>query len=261
MLSQSQPWPVQGVVHSAARVHVMQERAADPLAEFRRSNVAGTLALARQAVSAGVRRFVFISSIKVHGEQTTAGRPFTAADAPAPADPYAISKLEAELALLELARETGLELVILRPPLVYGPGVGANFQRLIRWVRRGTPLPLGSIDNRRSLVGVHNLADLAAHSLTHPAAPGRAWLATDDEDVSTPELLRRLGAALQVPVRLMRVPVFALRAAGTLLGQGAALDRLCQSLQADIADTRRLLAWNPPETLDEGLARTVKETP
>lgn len=247
------------VVHLAARVHVMRETAADPLAEFRRVNVAGTERLARDAVAAGVRRFVFVSSIKVNGEWTAQGRPFRAADAPAPRDAYGVSKAEAEAALWRIAAETGLEVVIVRPPLVYGPGVKANFRALLRLVARGVPLPLGAVRNLRSLVAVDNLADLLLTAVDHQAAAGRTFLASDDEDLSTPELLRRIGRALGRPARLVAVPPGLLRAAGGALGRGAQVQRLCASLQVDVTTTRAVLGWTPPLTVDEALAVTAGE--
>ena len=188
---------VSAVVHCAARVHMMADTAVNPLAEFRRVNVQGTLNLARQAASAGVRRFVFVSSIKVNGESTQLGFPFTADDAPAPLDDYGVSKMEAEQGLCEIALQTGIEVVIIRPPLVYGPGVKANFAAMMRWLRRGVPLPLGAINNQRSLVALDNLVDLIVTCITHPAAANETFLVSDGEDVSTTELLRRMGQAMR----------------------------------------------------------------
>lgn len=246
------------VIHCAARVHVMNEQAADPLAEFRRVNVEGTLRLARQAVEAGVRRLVFVSSVKVNGERTEPGRPFRADDVPLAEDPYGISKREAEEALLALGAESGLEVVIVRPPLVYGPGVKANFQAMMRWLARGVPLPLGAIHNRRSLVAVDNLADLLVRCLTHPAAAGQRFLASDGEDLSTTDLLRRLGEALARPARLIPVPSSWLEVGAALLGRRDLSQRLCGSLQVDIDKTRELLGWTPPLTVDQALARTAE---
>lgn len=263
-ISEDQDWgpALQGVdriVHLAARVHVMDDRAADSLAEFRRANVAGTLRLARQAADAGVRRFVFASSIKVNGESTAEGRPFTADDAPRPQDPYGVSKLEAEQGLLRLARETGMEVVVVRPPLVYGPGVQANFRSMLRWVRRGVPLPLGAVRNRRTLVALDNLVDLLILCLHHPAAANQVLLAGDGEDLSTPELLRRAGAALGTPARLVPVPPALLKFMAGLAGKQAVADRLCGSLQLDIGKTRTLLGWTPPVAIDEALRRAARE--
>ncbi len=251
---------VQAVVHTAARVHVMQEAASDPLAEFRRVNVQGTLNLARQAAYAGVLRFVFVSSIKVNGESTQPGAAFKADDAPAPLDAYGISKMEAEQGLREIALQTGMEVVIIRPPLVYGPGVKANFSVMMRWLKRGVPLPLGAIHNQRSLVALDNLVDLIVTCLTHPAAANQTFLVSDGEDVSTTELLRRMGQALGRPARLIPVPVSWLKLAAAGVGKPDVAQRLCGSLQVDIEKTRRLLGWTPPVSLDEGLRRAAGNT-
>lgn len=245
------------VVHTAARVHVLDDAAADPLAEFQRVNVQGTLRLARQASAAGVGRFVFVSSVKVNGESTPGGRPFTADDRPAPLDAYGVSKHEAESALRELASQTGMELVIVRPPLVYGPGVKANFAAMMRWLGRGMPLPLGAVDNRRSLVALDNLVDLLATCLRHPAAAGQTFLVSDGEDVSTTQLLRRMGAALGRPARLLPVPPSWLEWGAARIGKGDVARRLCGSLQVDITKTRDLLGWRPPLSLDEGLRKAA----
>ena len=246
------------VVHAAARVHVMQDAEIDPLAAFRRINVQGTLNLARQAASAGVRRFIFISSIKVNGEATQPGHPFTAGDAPAPLDPYGMSKREAEQGLRALAAQTGMEVVIIRPPLVYGPGVKANFAAMMRWLQRGVPLPLGAIDNRRSLVALDNLVDLIVTCISHPAAANQTFLASDGEDVSTSELLRRMGRAMGRPARLLPVPAGLLKLAATLVGKPDMAQRLCGSLQVDIEKTCQLLGWSPPLTLDQGLKKAAQ---
>ncbi len=240
------------LVHLAARVHVMCDTVVAPLVEFRRVNVEGTLNLARQAAVAGVRRFVYLSSIKVNGEFTRLGQTFTADDIPAPQDPYSISKYEAEEGLRQLARETGLEVVIIRSPLVYGPGVKANFLSMMRWLWRGIPLPLGAIHNKRSLVALDNLVDLIVTCLDHPAAANQTFLVSDSEDLSTTELLRRMGDALGKPARLISVPVSWLQVA-TMLGSSDMAQRLCGSLQVDIAKTRELLGWTPPVRVEEGL--------
>ena len=245
------------IVHLAARVHVMQDVAADPLVEFRRVNVQGTLNLARQAAAAGVRRFVFVSSIKVNGEASQPGHPFTADDVPAPLDDYGVSKMEAERGLREIAGQIGMEVVIIRPPLVYGPEVKANFAAMMRWLRRGVPLPLGAIHNQRSLVALDNLVDLIVTCLTHPAAANQTFLVSDGEDVSTTELLRRMGQAMGRPARLIPVPASWLKLAATLVGKQDVAQRLCGSLQVDIEKTRRLLGWTPPLSLDEGLRRAA----
>ncbi len=249
---------VGGVIHAAARVHVMNEHAADPLREFRRVNVDGTLRLARQAAEAGVRRFIFISSIKVNGEGTPLGKPYTADDIPAPVDPYGISKLEAEQGLMALAAETGMEVVVIRPVLVYGPGVKANFRSMMNWLSKGIPLPLGAIRNKRSLVALDNLVDLIVTCLEHPAAANQVFLVSDGEDLSTTELLRRMGAALGKPARLLPVPGAWLNGAACLLGKGAIAQRLCGSLQVDIEKTRRLLGWTPPVSVDDALRKTAR---
>jgi nucleoside-diphosphate-sugar epimerase len=249
---------VSAVVHCAARVHVMADTAANPLEEFRRVNVQGTLNLARQAAAAGVRRFVFVSSIKVNGEVTQLGRPFTADDAPAPVDAYGVSKMEAEEGLRAIASQTGMEVVIIRPTLVYGPGVKANFAAMMRWLKRGVPLPLGVIHNQRSLVSLDNLVDLIVTCLTHPAAANQTFLASDGEDVSTTELLHRMGQAMGRPARLIPVPASWLKLAAAMVGKQDVAQRLCGSLQVDIEKTRRLLGWTPPLTLDQGLKKAAE---
>lgn len=247
------------VVHTAARVHVMRDSASDPQSAYRAANVEGTLNVARQAAAAGVRRFVFISSIKVNGEETTPGRPFTADDRPSPLDPYGMSKAEAESRLKALAAETGMEVVIIRPPLVYGPGVKANFLNMMRWLRRGVPLPLGAVEhNRRSFVALDNLVDLIVTCIDHPAAANRTFLVSDDMDLSTSELLRRLAAAMGVSARLLPVPVWALHAGAKMTGRYALFQRLCGNLQVDIATTREALDWCPPIGVDEGLRRAAE---
>jgi nucleoside-diphosphate-sugar epimerase len=249
---------VNAVVHCAARVHVMQDDASDPLQIYREVNVNGTLNLARQAAQAGVRRFVFVSSIKVNGESTLPGRPFFADDAPEPLDPYGVSKLEAEQGLLKIAAQTGMEVVIVRPPLVYGLGVKANFATMMRWVLRGVPLPFGRIHNSRSMVALDNLVDLLVTCLTHPAAAGQTFLASDGDDVSTTDLLRRTARAMGKRALLLPVPASWLEMVGALLGRRAMVQRLCGSLQVNIDKTRSILGWAPPLTLDEGLKKAVK---
>ncbi len=244
------------VVHLAARVHVMRDTSADPLTEFRAANVDITLTLARQAAAAGVQRFVFISSVKVNGEGTQPNGAFTETDSPHPQDAYGQSKDEAEQGLRQIAAETGLDVVIIRPPLVYGSGVRANFATLMRAVQRGWPLPLGGIThNRRSLVGLDNLVDLIITCIAHPAAANQIFLASDGHDLSTADLVRGLARAAGVPARLMPVPVWMLRAAAALLGKNAAAQRLCGSLQVDISKARDILGWVPPVSVDEGLRR------
>jgi nucleoside-diphosphate-sugar epimerase len=247
------------VVHTAARVHMMHETEADPLAAFRRVNTEGSVNLARQAARAGVRRLVFISSVKVNGEATPPGQPFRPQDpAQRPDDPYGISKFEAEQGLREVAAATGLEVVVIRPVLVYGPGVRANFESMMKWVARGVPLPLGAIRaNRRSLMGLDNLADLIACCVTHPAAAGQVFFAADGEDVSTTELLTRVGAALGKLPLLLPVPPVLLQVGARLVGRGELAQRLCGSLQVDISTNAQLLGWRPPLSLDAGLAQTA----
>ncbi len=249
---------VDTIFHLAARVHVMNETATDPLTAFRAVNTAGTLNLARQAAAAGVRRLVFLSSIKVNGEHTAPGRPF-AANLPArPEDPYGQSKWEAEQGLQDLARETGLEVVVVRPPLVYGPGVRANFAALIRAVHRGWPLPLASVTgNRRSLVALDNLVDLLVTCADHPAAAQQTFLVSDGDDLSTAELLLRMASALGRSPRLLPFPPALLRLGAATLGRQAVVQRLLDNLQVDITHTRQTLGWQPPITVDEGLRRTV----
>jgi nucleoside-diphosphate-sugar epimerase len=248
------------VVHLAARVHVVSDVATDPLEEFRRVNVQGTLKLARQAAEAGVRRLVFVSSIKVNGEATQPGHPFTAEDVPAPLDAYGVSKMEAEQGLRKISTQTGMEVVIIRPPLVYGPGAKANFATMMRWLKSGLPLPLGAINNQRSLVALGNLVDLLVNCLTHPAAANQTFLVSDGEDVSTTELLRRMGQAIGHPARLVSVPVSWLKLAAAGVGRQDVALRLCGSLQVDAEKTRRLLGWNPQLSLDQGLKRSLDNT-
>jgi UDP-glucose 4-epimerase len=236
----------------------MHDKAADPLTEFRKVNVEGTLNLARQAAEAGVRRFIYISSIKVNGEQTFLGQLFTEDDLPAPLDPYSISKYEAEEGLRKLAQQTGMEIVIIRPPLVYGPGVKANFLAMMRWLRKGVPLPLGAIHNQRSFVALDNLVDLIVTCIDHPAAANQTFLVSDGEDLSITGLLRRMGLALGRPARLIPVPVFLLTAGAALVGRRDMAQRLCGSLQVDISKAQTLLGWKPPISVDEGLHRTAQ---
>lgn len=249
---------VQVVVHCAARAHVMRDTAVDPLAVFRAVNVDGTLNLACQAAAAGVRRFVFISSIGVNGGQTF-GKPFQPNDIPSPQEPYAQSKWEAEQALQQLAADTGLELTIIRPPLVYGTGAPGNFRKLLSAVQSGKWLPLGRVYNRRTLVALDNLVDLIAVCAVHPKAAGQVFLAGDAEDVSTTDLLRGLGSAMGKPAKLLPISVGLMLAGAGLLGKAALVKKVCGDLQVDISKTRELLGWQPPINLDEGLRRAVQE--
>ena len=245
------------LVHCAGRAHVRNDGGPESLAEARHVNVHGSMNLARQAALAGVKRFLFISSIKVNGESTQAGHPFSASDAPAPRDAYGISKMEAEIGLRKIADETGMEVVIVRPPLVYGPGVKGNFAELMRWVARGIPLPLAGIENRRSFVALDNLVDLLLRCVDHPGAAHKTFLVSDGDDLSTPDLLRRLAAAMGRPSRLFPLPEHLLRGAATLMGRGDAAARLCESLQVDMTATRKALDWSPPIGVDEGLRRAA----
>ena len=243
------------VVHLAARVHVMHDTAQDPLALYRATNTEATLNLARQAAQAWVKRFVFVSSIKVNGEGRD--QAYRETDAPAPEDAYAVSKWEAEQGLRQIAQETGLEVVILRPPLVYGPGVKANFRRLLDTVARGWPLPLGAIENRRSLLYLGNFVDAIRACVEHPAAAGQTFLIDDGQPVSTPELIRAVAHAMGRPARLLAVPMGLLELAGVLLGKRAAVTRLTGSLWLDSSLIRTRLGWTPPYTLRQGLDATV----
>ena len=262
-LGESTDWRIalagcDAVVHLAARVHVMDDCAQDPEAVYRAINTDATLNLARQAAAAGVRRLVYISSIKVNGEG--ADTPYRETDAPAPEGGYAKSKWEAEQGLRQIEQETGLEVVILRPPLVYGPGVKANFMRLMRLVERGWPLPLGAIHNRRSLLYLGNFVDAIRLCVEHPAAAGRTFLLDDGEAVSTPELVRALARAMGRPARLLAMPAGVLNRFGALLGRRAAMARLTGSLYVD-SSAIRSLGWTPPFTLQQGLAATVAGRP
>lgn len=249
---------VQFVIHTAARVHMMNESRTDSLAAYREANVEGTLELARQAAKAGVQRFVFVSSIKVNGERTRPGELFKATDVPAPEDPYGISKAEAETGLFAIGRDTGMDIVVVRPPLVYGPSVKGNFAHLLRWVQRGIPLPLGAVNNGRSLVGLGNLVDLLVKCLDHPKAAGKVFLVSDGEDLSTTVLLRRVATAMGRRALLIPLPPAILRAGAKLFGRHEVAQRLLDSLQVDITFTQKTLAWTPPMSIDEELHRTVK---
>lgn len=248
------------VIHAAARAHIMRDEESDPLAEYRKVNVEGTLNLACQAVAAGARRFVFLSSIKVNGEATSAGNPFQDGDVPAPEDAYGVSKLEAEQGLMNLVAETGMEVVIIRPPLVYGPGVKGNFGSMINLVDKGIPLPFGAVHNKRSLVSIDNLVDLIVRCIDHPAAANQVFLAGDGEDLSTTELLRGVGEAMGKPARLIPVPAGVLKFGAILLGKQAMAQRLLSSLQVDISETCELLDWKPPYTVQEGLTRCFERS-
>ena len=245
------------VVHLAARVHQVVDSSADPLQAFRATNLHSTVQLARSAQQMGVRRFIFVSTIKVLGEQTHPGRPFRAGDPAQPQDAYATSKHEAEQALITLTAGSTMELVIVRPPLVYGPGVRANFASLVRAVARGVPLPLGRVHNQRSLVGIDNLVDLLLLCTQHPRAAGQTLLVSDGQDVSTAGLVQQIADALGRPARLLPVPLPWLRLAGRLTGRDAAIQRLCSSLQVEISATCQQLGWTPPVSVAEGMRRAV----
>ena len=243
------------IIHLAAKLHFTKDVHSDSLSSYRETNVNGTLNLARQAVVAGVRRFIFVSSIKVNGEQTLPGKPFTADDLPAPEDAYGISKFEAEQGLMALAKETGMEVVIIRPPLVYGPGVKGNFASMMKLVKSGIPLPLGAIHNQRSLVAIDNLVNLIVTCIDHPVAANQVFLVSDGEDLSTSDLLRRLAKAAGVSSRLIPVPARWLEMGLNMWGKRLIAQRLLGSLQVDISKTRELLGWVPPVSVDEGLKR------
>lgn len=250
---------IEAIVHCAARVHVMNDQAADPLSEFRKVNVEGTLNLARRAAAAGVQRFIFISSIKVNGEGTDNRLPYTADEMPSPVDPYGISKLEAEQSLRALASESGMAVTIIRPVLVYGPGVKANFYSMMKWLQNGLPLPLANVHNKRSMVALENLVDLIKTCLDHPAAINQIFLVSDGEDLSTPELLRLTARALGGKAFLVPFPVIALTFIARLFGRPAIAARLCGTLQVDISKTRSMLEWTPPVSVDQALNTTARQ--
>jgi nucleoside-diphosphate-sugar epimerase len=246
------------VIHLAARVHAIGEKCSDDLFGYRQVNVVGTLNLARQASLSGVKRFIFISSIKVNGAFSRPGKPFSADQIPTPIDPYAVSKYEAEKELLELASETGMEVVIIRPPLIYGPGVKANFAAMMRYLYFGIPLPFGGINNnQRSFVFLDNLIDLISICISHPAATNQIFLVSDDEDLSTLSLLNGMAKALGKPARLFSLPSSFISIAANFLGNPEMAQPLCTSLQADINKTKTLLGWSPPVSLKEGFRLTA----
>lgn len=252
---------VDTLVHIAARVHVMNEESSDPIAEFRAVNTQGTLNLARQAALSGVRRFIFISSIKVNGESTTDKSPFTENDYPAPEDPYGISKAEAEEQLLALGKNTGMEIVIIRPPLVYGKGVKANFSSLMRFVGNGFPLPFRGIkNNKRSLVSVYNLIDLIKVCIEHPKAANQVFLASDDHDLSTAEMVALMAKVQGKKNLALPVPVWCFKLAGKLLNKGDVIDRLTGSLQLDITQTKKTLDWTPPYSVEHGFKLAAEKS-
>ena len=245
------------VIHLAARVHVMNECTDEPLVEFRRANVAGTKQLAQSAATCGVKRFVYVSSVKVNGEEVLEGQGFSESDIPSPEDSYGISKWEAEQALHRIAKETGLEVVIVRPPLVYGAGVKGNFILMMNAIVRGFPLPFALVQNQRDLVYVDNLVDALIACAIHPAAAGQTYLVSDGESVSTPNLIRSLAKALGKRCFIFPFPIFMMKFLAKLLGKSASVDRLTQSLQIDNSKIRNELGWKPPHTLQHGLQATA----
>lgn len=245
------------VIHCAARVHQMQEEAQDIQAVYDEVNFHGTLNLAKQAVEAGVKRFIFLSSIKVNGEQTEAGKPFLPKVSVPPIDPYGLSKYKAEIALMALAEQTGLDVVIIRPPLVYGPGVKANFQSMMKWVSRSVPLPLGAIHNQRSLVYLDNLVDLILNCVDNPNAANQTFLVSDDHDVSTTQLLKQIKQSSNSHCVLIPIPMSWFRLAASLIGKPQIAQRLCGSLQVDISDTKKQLNWQPSVSWEQGISETV----
>jgi nucleoside-diphosphate-sugar epimerase len=245
------------VVHLAARVHVMHENEANALSAYRQINVDGTLNLARQAAAAGVHRFIFLSSIKVNGEETVPGECFSENSTPNPLDPYGVSKYEAEEGLKALCKRTGMGYVIIRPPLIYGPGVKANYQRLIHAVKKGFPLPFGFINNKRSMLALDNLIDFIVLVVNDPRAANQTFLLSDGEDLSSKELVIKIASALGLAPRVLPVPTILLRLLGVLLGKREMVNRLLGSLQIDSSKARKLLGWIPPISVDEGIARTV----
>ncbi|WP_205859182.1 UDP-glucose 4-epimerase family protein [Pleionea sediminis] len=247
---------VECIIHVAARAHILNEVALDPLYEFRKVNTCGTLNLAQQASKAGVKRFIYISSIKVNGEKTEAGQAFTASTPPAPSDPYGISKYEAEQGLMRIASESGLEVVIIRPPLIYGPGVKANFQSMMKWLVKGIPLPLGAINNSRSLVSIDNLVSLIIHCIKHPAAANEIFMVSDDDDVSTTRLLQLLCQYLEVNTNLIPISQNFLKICFNMIGRQDLYIKLCSSLEIDISKTKELLNWKP----EVSMASTLKST-
>ncbi|GEM80862.1 UDP-glucose 4-epimerase family protein [Vibrio superstes] len=245
------------IVHCAARVHQMNETKAQSRAHYHEVNALGTINLARQAAEQGVKRFVFLSSIKVNGESTLEGQKFLPEIAPKPADAYGASKWDAEVGLRKVAEETGLEVVIIRPPLVYGPGVKANFHSLLQWIDKGIPLPLGAINNKRSMVHLDNLVDLMLICCSNPRAAGNVFMVSDDNDVSTSELLKQVAHSMKKPNRMIPIPETWLKFASSVLGKKDVGQRLCSSLQVDLSSTKRALDWTPPVPFERGIQETV----
>lgn len=248
---------VETIVHLAARVHVMRETDVDPIKRFREANVSATINLAQQAADTAVRRFIFVSSIKVNGESTPAGKPFRATDLRSPLDPYGISKAEAEEALIALGKKTGMEITIVRPPLVYGPGVKGNFQNLIRWARFGVPSIFSKVKNKRSFISVNNLSDFLITVLHHPKAANSAFLVSDGEDLSTHEMLTRLTIALGGTPKSIPVPPTILQGLGSLVGRKDMIARLTENLEIDTSITTQLLDWTPPSSVNDSLRKLM----
>ena len=246
------------VIHLAARVHVMNDVALDPLEEYRNANTLATIHLAQEAAKAGVKRFIYLSSIKVNGEETNPGESYSEDSTPTPSDPYGVSKWEAELGLEKVCAQTGMEFVIIRPPLVYGPGVKANFQKLIGLVAKGMPLPLGAINNQRSMLALDNLVSFIALVISSPQAANQRFLLSDGEDVSTTQLLKILAKSMGKSSLLIPIPAFILRVAAQVIGTSAAADRLLGSLQINSSKARQLLHWQPPLSAEEGIALTAQ---
>ena len=245
------------VIHLAARVHVKNERSVNPMTDYRIANVDGTLNIARQATAAGVKRFIFLSSVKVNGENTIPNHPFKERDLPSPQTPYGVSKFEAEKGLLQLSESTAMETVIIRPPLVYGPRVKGNFLSMLGWLYRGTPLPLDAIDNKRSLVGIDNLLDFITICINHPSAANQIFFVSDGSDLSTTNLIRNIAKAMGRRAWLFPISTSKLKTCATLIGRQDVVQRLCGSLQVDISKAKDLLGWSPPYCVDEGIEKTV----
>jgi len=250
---------IEVVIHLASRVHVMNEISENPTAEFRKINVDATLNLARQAASNGVSRFIYISSIKVNGEETFPNQPFKADDIPSPVDSYGVSKFEAEMGLLKITKNTEMEIVIIRPPLVYGPGVKANFQKIMSLLSKGIPLPFGSINNKRSLVSLDNLVDFIVHCTSHPRAANQIFLVSDGKDLSMTELLKLLGKHIGASVRLVPIPVYIVKLFLKLIGKENISLRVCGWLQVDITKNRDLLGWEPNGDINMSFKKTVED--
>jgi len=249
---------VDHIIHLAGRAHIMQDTAKNPLNEFRKTNTESTLKLAKQAAKSGIKRFIFLSSIKVNGESTKPNKPFKHNHPSNPSDPYAQSKHEAEQELKKIANTSKMEIVIIRPPLIYGPQVKANFKKMIQWVQKGIPLPLGAINNKRSFVSLDNLTDLITLCLQHPKAANQTFLVSDNHDLSTTELLQRIAQALGKNTPLIPIPSNIITRVASLLGKKDLAQRLCGSLQVDIQHTKQTLNWHPPIKLNNALKKTVK---